>query len=303
MIFQVFPWMYALLFVILILAYPFYLVDNPGLFVLCLVGNTSLFLAVAWFTNSRELSFWRGLRLLCASFSSGCANITIFYIIPVLLFYYVRMIVATCVGFRRGKVYTENWWMKTISERYQSQNSWNILEERSATHPGTSIEADALGNLKLNLNLGFYEAIFGCEKEIQFNHLEAKPDGNVMPVTRTLQISVPAGVKPGTRLLLSGEGDVNENGEKPGDLYVYLAMPLEEESLKRDGINIVSEIRITAAQAQIGTELSVNTIDGETKMMIPAGIRNGSYLTLAGHGVPKLGSPSERGDHMIRVVY
>ncbi len=119
MIFPVFPWMYAVLFLFLLLTWPFYALASISVVALCsvLLVNTTIFLAVAWFTHSPELSFWRGLRIICSSYSIGCANITILYIIPVLLVYYIRMMWATWMGFRRGKSYTEQWWQRTVSER------------------------------------------------------------------------------------------------------------------------------------------------------------------------------------------
>lgn len=120
MIFPVFPWMYALLFVILVLAWPLYIPDYWLLW-LCLVVNTSIFCAVVYFSSSRDLSFWRGLKLICASYESGCANITVVYIFPLLAVYYIRMIRATWIGVRTGKQFTEQWWIEKVSHRINSR--------------------------------------------------------------------------------------------------------------------------------------------------------------------------------------
>lgn len=283
MFFPVYPWMYALVFITLLLTWPLYVVSNFGILLLCLVINTSIFLTVVWFINSPELSFWRGLSLLCESYSTGCANITMLYIIPLLLAYYVLMIIATCKGFWQGKNYTKNWWIKTIYKRFP---------------------INARGDdLRLDLALDFYEVIFGCNKTIRVEHLEARPNGDVISAIKTLTVTVPAGVDSGTRLRIPGEGDASQYGGSPGDLYIYLLVPLESGEFKRDGTNVISEIRITTEEAERGGEVTVNTIDGEAKLMIPPGTNSGDYLTLKGHGVPKLGSPTDRGDHIIQVVF
>ncbi len=161
-------------------------------------------------------------------------------------------------------------------------------------------ESDTQGNLRLNLSLDFYEAILGCEKKIQFNRLEAKSDGQVMTGTKTLQISVPAGVEPGAHLQITGEGDVNYDSGEPGNLSVYLSVPLEEGKFRRDGINIVSEMRIAAEQARTGGEVSVNVVGGKAILVIPPETKNGDFLTLKGCGVARLNS-DEKGDHIIQV--
>jgi hypothetical protein len=118
--FIVFPWTYALLFIILVLGWPFVLLDSAWVFGLYLFVNTAIFITVVRFTSSRQLSFWRGLRLLCGSYMSGCANITMIYIFPVLLFYYIRAIAATWTGIQTRKDCTEDWWIETISSRLKA---------------------------------------------------------------------------------------------------------------------------------------------------------------------------------------
>jgi hypothetical protein len=93
MIFPVFSWIYATASVLLVLMWPTYIdYPNRALLIFTFVLNTSIFVATAWSVSSNDLSFWRGLRLLCGSYESGCANITVIYIFPLLLFYYIKMI-------------------------------------------------------------------------------------------------------------------------------------------------------------------------------------------------------------------
>ncbi|MGI0492842.1 molecular chaperone DnaJ [Alkalinema pantanalense CENA528] len=118
--------------------------------------------------------------------------------------------------------------------------------------------------------------------------------------TKKLKITVPAGVDNGTRLRVSGEGDAGMRGGPSGDLYVYLFVN-EDADFQRDGINILSEIKISYLQAILGCRLDVKTVDGDEEIGIAPGIQPGTVLTLENKGVPRLGNPVSRGDHLITV--
>ena len=117
---------------------------------------------------------------------------------------------------------------------------------------------------------------------------------------KKLKITIPQGVDNGTRLRVSGEGDAGLRGGSMGDLYVYLAIAPHPE-FKRDGLNIHSEITVSYLQAILGCRVKVNTVDGEEELEIPAGTQPDTVLTLENKGVPKLGNPVSRGDHLIKV--
>jgi molecular chaperone DnaJ len=118
--------------------------------------------------------------------------------------------------------------------------------------------------------------------------------------TKKLKINIPAGVDNGTRLRVSGEGDAGQRSGPPGDLYVYLFVN-EDPEFRREGINILSDLKISYLQAILGCRLEVNTVDGPQELVIPAGTQPGKVLTLEGKGVPKLGNPVSRGDHLITI--
>jgi molecular chaperone DnaJ len=120
-------------------------------------------------------------------------------------------------------------------------------------------------------------------------------------VTKKLKITIPAGVDTGTRLRVSNEGDAGQRNGPSGDLYVYLFVQ-EDPEFRRDGINIHSEVKISYLQAILGCRLMVNTVDGEQELMIAAGTQPGTVLTLENHGVPRLGNPVSRGDHLITIL-
>jgi molecular chaperone DnaJ len=120
-------------------------------------------------------------------------------------------------------------------------------------------------------------------------------------ITKKLKITVPAGVDNGTRLRVSNEGDAGKMGGPAGDLYVFLSVD-EDAVFKRDGININSEVKISYLQAILGCRLEVDTVDGPTELTIPTGTQPNTVLTLEKKGVPRLGNPVSRGDHLITVL-
>ncbi|NES07955.1 MAG: molecular chaperone DnaJ [Okeania sp. SIO2F4] len=119
-------------------------------------------------------------------------------------------------------------------------------------------------------------------------------------VSKKIKITIPGGVDNGTRLRVSNEGDAGKMGGPPGDLYVFLAVKHNPE-FERDGINILSQIKISYLQAILGCSLEINTVDGKSELIIPAGTQPNTILTLEDKGVPKLGNPVSRGDHLITI--
>ena len=118
--------------------------------------------------------------------------------------------------------------------------------------------------------------------------------------TKKLKITIPPGVDNGTRLRVSGEGDAGVRGGTSGDLYVYLFVESDRE-FTRDGINVKSEIEISYLQAILGCRIPVNTVDGEEEVTIPSGTQPDTVITLENKGVPKLGNPVSRGNHLLTV--
>jgi molecular chaperone DnaJ len=118
--------------------------------------------------------------------------------------------------------------------------------------------------------------------------------------TKKLKISIPPGVDTGNTLRVSKEGDAGQKGGPPGDLYVHLSVE-EDAEFRRDGINILSEARISYLQAILGCRWPVNTVDGSVELTIPPGTQPNTILTLEKHGVPRLGNSVSRGDHLITV--
>lgn len=116
---------------------------------------------------------------------------------------------------------------------------------------------------------------------------------------RKLKVNIPAGVDNGMRLRLSGEGQPGVNGGPPGDLYVVLKVK-EHPFFERHEADLHCTIPINIAQAALGTEIEVPTLEEPHKLKIPEGTQNGAQFRLRHKGVPHVNSGG-RGDLYIHV--
>ncbi len=105
---------------------------------------------------------------------------------------------------------------------------------------------------------------------------------------KVLEVKIPAGVETGSRLRVSGEGEAGVNGGGAGDLFVVIHVA-EHEIFERQGANLYSAVPITFAQAALGAEINVKTLDGEEELKIPAGTQTGTVFRIKSKGMPALG--------------
>jgi molecular chaperone DnaJ len=115
----------------------------------------------------------------------------------------------------------------------------------------------------------------------------------------TLSVRVPAGVADGMQLNMAGKGNVPPRGGVAGDLLILIEEE-EHEQLKRDGDNVVYDLYVNFADAALGTNVEVPTIDGKAKIKIDPGTQSGRILRLKEKGIRSLNSYG-RGDQLIYV--
>jgi molecular chaperone DnaJ len=115
----------------------------------------------------------------------------------------------------------------------------------------------------------------------------------------TITIKVPAGVVEGMQLSMSGKGNVPPRGGMAGDLLIVIE-EVEDETLKRDGLNVIYDLYISFIDAVLGTDVEVPTIDGKVKIKIESGTQSGKMLRLKGKGIKDINS-YEKGDQLIHV--
>ncbi|MCU0340973.1 MAG: molecular chaperone DnaJ, partial [Spirosomaceae bacterium] len=114
-----------------------------------------------------------------------------------------------------------------------------------------------------------------------------------------ISIKVPGGVAEGMQLSMSGKGNVPPRGGVAGDLLI-LVEEEEHELLKRDGNNLVFDLYLNFADAALGTNIEVPTLDGKARVPIEAGTQSGKILRLKGKGIKELNGYG-RGDQLVHV--
>ncbi len=212
-------------------------------------------------------------------------------------------------------------------------------------------------NLRYDLHLEFEQAVFGLEKELEFERMEtcsvcsgsgAEPGtspsrcqtcngtGEIRQVRQTIlgsmvnvttcpacrgngevvdspckkcsgqglervtikrTIAVPAGVDDGTQIRIPGEGEPGSSGGPRGDMYVVIHVQ-PHKFFRRKGNDVMLDLGINIAQATLGAEVNVPTLDGDEKLRIPPGTQPGKVLKLRSKGIPHL-RRSTRGDQLV----
>lgn len=116
---------------------------------------------------------------------------------------------------------------------------------------------------------------------------------------RTIQASVPAGIDNGQTISIRGQGHAGKNGGPAGDLLITI-MVRPHELFRREGTSVLCEAPITFAQAVLGAELEIPTIDGKVKYDLPEGTQSGTTFRLKGKGIPAINGRG-RGDQYVTV--
>ncbi len=117
---------------------------------------------------------------------------------------------------------------------------------------------------------------------------------------KILEVKIPAGVETVSRLRVNGEGEGGINGGQSGDLFVVIHVA-EHEIFERQGANLYSAVPVSFAQAALGAEIEVKTLEGEENLKIPAGTQTGTVFRLKAKGMPALGGRG-KGDLFVAVT-
>jgi curved DNA-binding protein len=115
-----------------------------------------------------------------------------------------------------------------------------------------------------------------------------------------LEVTIPAGVKNGSRVRLSGKGYAGMGGGPRGDLYLIVNV-LDDPVFERKGDDLFVDVPVDLYNAVLGGEARVQTLTGELMLTIPPGTTGGQRFRLRGKGMPKLKDPSQRGDLYAKV--
>ncbi len=116
---------------------------------------------------------------------------------------------------------------------------------------------------------------------------------------KKIKISIPAGIDHGQRIRVSGEGEAGYRGSNNGDLYILMNVQPSKQ-FERKGFNLYAEVPISFAQAALGAQIDVPSLDDQVKIKVPAGTQPGKVFRVSDKGVPHL-NRSGRGDLYITV--
>jgi molecular chaperone DnaJ len=116
---------------------------------------------------------------------------------------------------------------------------------------------------------------------------------------RTISVSVPPGIDENATLRLTGQGEASTEGGPPGNLYVKIRVT-PHPIFTRTGKTIHSEVGVNFAQAALGDELEIDTIDGPVEFKLPSGTQSAQQFRLRGRGAPDMRG-GDRGDQIVTV--
>lgn len=118
---------------------------------------------------------------------------------------------------------------------------------------------------------------------------------------KKIQVTIPAGIDNGQSVRIRGKGEPGINGGERGDLLVEVVVS-RHPIFQRQGFDLYSTSSISFAQAAIGGDIKIKTIDGEVLFNIKAGTQTDTKIRLKGKGVPTLRNKNVRGDHFVTLV-
>ena len=147
------------------------------------------------------------------------------------------------------------------------------------------------------VNVATCDRCHGEGQIVQHKCPECNGKGSVRR-TRKLTVTIPAGVDDGNEMRLSSQGEGGERGGPPGNLYVQLKV-LPHPVLQRDGFDLIYVLPLDVAQAALGAEVTVPTLEGSEPFRIPPGTQHGRVFRIKDRGVPRL-QRSGRGE--LRIV-
>ncbi|MFL9815464.1 molecular chaperone DnaJ [Stutzerimonas sp. VN223-3] len=174
---------------------------------------------------------------------------------------------------------------------------------KKGTSPVTCTTCGGIGQVRMQQ--GFFSVQQTCPRCHGSGKMISDPCGSChgqgrVEEQKTLSVKVPSGVDTGDRIRLTGEGEAGAQGGPAGDLYVVVNVR-EHPIFQRDGKHLYCEVPISFADAALGGELEVPTLDGRVKLKIPEGTQTGKQFRLRGKGVaPVRGGAA--GDLLCRVA-
>lgn len=156
-----------------------------------------------------------------------------------------------------------------------------------------------------NSPLGIFQSTRPCSACNGSGKIIKTPCGNCrgkgyVKLSKKLSVSIPAGIDNEQRIALRGEGNAGRNGGTAGDLIIEVSVR-KHAIFERDGMDIYCEVPVTFAQATMGAEIDIPTLEGTEKYTIGEGTQSGTTFTLRGRGIPNVNQPRLKGNLYLTV--
>ncbi|MDB9822591.1 molecular chaperone DnaJ [Deltaproteobacteria bacterium] len=194
---------------------------------------------------------------------------------------------------------------------FETELSMQKIQACSQCHgsgfdPGSAISTckSCGGSGRLNVAEGplqFTKACPDCRGHGQTGKPCSKCGGRgQIPGTERIKVTIPQGVREGSKVRVAGKGEPGFNGGQPGDLYLVIHLK-PHSLLKREGDDLFMEVPVTVGEAIKGGSIMVPTVDGRVNVKVPPKSQSGQTLRLKGKGAVNL-KTKKRGDLMVKLV-
>jgi molecular chaperone DnaJ len=194
-----------------------------------------------------------------------------------------------------------------VDVEYYRQHSCDVCHGSGAeSGTGSKTCPTCGGSGQVRRSSGFFSIAQPCstcqgEGTIIENPCSACRGRGVVKERQKLKVTIPAGIAPGKRIRLEGQGDAGPKGGPSGDLYVYIHIK-EHITFEREGYDLYCVIPISMTQAALGGDIFVRTLDDKKiKLKITAGTQNGKMLRIRNEGVPVLHGSGRKGDMYVKL--
>lgn len=144
------------------------------------------------------------------------------------------------------------------------------------------------------IDVGFDEAAFGCEKVISLTGADGRSAG------KSLKVKIPAGIDTGKSIRLRGKGNPGVNGGKAGDLLLKVKVA-PKPGYERKGMDVYTAVRVPFTTAVLGGEAKVETLHGNVLCKINPGTQSGTKIRLRGKGIVSMRDKNQHGDQYVTV--
>ncbi|MBR2847950.1 MAG: molecular chaperone DnaJ [Clostridia bacterium] len=193
-------------------------------------------------------------------------------------------------------------------QRIQKCGSCSGTGAAKGTSPKTCTACGGSGRVRVQQRtpLGIMQTQKSCDACRGTGKIIEKPcddcRGNgYVRATKKLDVTIPAGIDDGQRIVLSGQGSEGRDGGPAGDLYIYVSVR-PHAVFEREGTDIYCEVPISFTEAALGAEIDIPTLEGTEKYEIPEGTQTGTTFTLRQHGVPIVNTKNRGSLHITVTV-